>query len=81
MNGLGGNHSPLVRLRVQLLKHAPREKCREDGGQEEANKRIEIARWGLACITVYRSPQGTEENQGKLVMFHGNADNISARIA
>lgn len=39
VNGLGGNHSPLVRLRVQLLKHAPREKYREDGGQEEANKR------------------------------------------
>lgn len=33
MNGLGGNHSPLVGLRAQALKHTPREKYVEDGGQ------------------------------------------------
>lgn len=49
VNGLGGNHSPLVRLRVQLLKHAPREKYRKDGGQEEANKKVETLSWGRAC--------------------------------
>lgn len=58
VNGLGGNHSPLVRLRVQLLKHAPREKYREDGGQEEENKRIEKVRWGLACFTRVRISSG-----------------------
>lgn len=34
MNGLGGNHSPLVGFRAQPLKHTPREKYVEDAGQE-----------------------------------------------
>lgn len=38
MNGLGGNHSPLVRLKAQPLKHTPREKYAEDGGQDEGEQ-------------------------------------------
>lgn len=38
MNGLGGNHSPLVRLRAQPLKHTPREEYVENGGQEEGEQ-------------------------------------------
>lgn len=34
MNGLEGNHSPLVVLRAQPLQHTPREKYLEDGGQK-----------------------------------------------
>lgn len=58
MNGLEGNHNSLVRLRVQLLKHAPREKYGEDGEQEEANKRIETLIWGLACFACVKISSG-----------------------
>lgn len=34
MNGLGENHSPLVGLRAEPLKHTPKEKYVEDAGQE-----------------------------------------------
>lgn len=45
MNGLGGNHSPLVGLRAQPLKHTPREKYEEDGGQEAGAKGEQENRW------------------------------------
>lgn len=44
MNGLGGNHSPLVGLRAQPLKHTPREKYVEDGGQEAGEEAKEEKR-------------------------------------
>lgn len=38
VNGLGGNHSPLVRLKARPLKHTPREKYAEDRGQDEGEQ-------------------------------------------